>query len=137
MQDRPTMKELLEAVQGYFQTSIAPLITDPRTRFQGLIAMNVLEILKREIESGEATSREEWRGIIALLGTSEPEPETVQDMEKALVRLNAEFARRARAGEYDSGETRKHAFDYARSVVTGKLKISNPGYLKEPSPEGL
>jgi len=137
MQDRPTAKELLEAVQGYFQTSIAPLLTDPRVKFHGLIAMNVLEIVKRELDQGEQASREEWRSLSALLGGKAAEPVSVPDIEKALTAMNHEFERLVRSGKLDSGELRQKAFEHARKVVTGKLKVTNPAYLDEPSPEQL
>ncbi len=135
MQDRPTAKELLEAVQGYFQTSIAPLLTDPRVKFQGLIAMNVLEIVKRELEQGEQASRDEWRSLSGMLGSKSAEPVAVTDIENALIDLNHEFERLARSGKLDSGELRQRAFEHARKVVVGKLRVTNPAYLDEPSPE--
>ncbi len=135
MQNRPDMKELIEAVQVFFQGTVAPLLTDPRAKFQGLIANNVLEILKREIELGEGQSRGEWRSLCKLLGEKAgQEPLTVRDLEAEILRMNGEFSRRTRAGEFDSGPARKAAYDHARAAVTAKLKVTNPGYLTEPVP---
>ncbi|MCW5829095.1 MAG: hypothetical protein KIT79_07240 [Deltaproteobacteria bacterium] len=132
MQDRPTMRELIEAVQYFFQSSVAPLLTDPRTRFQGLIAHNVLEILKRELELGETATREEWRSLQKLLGASGAEPAAVADLEKSLLELYRTFRERARTGAFDTGEARAAAYTHARKVVVDKLKVTNPGYLTEP-----
>lgn len=135
MQNRPDMKELIEAVQVFFQGTVAPLLTDPRAKFQGLIANNVLEILKREIELGEGHSREEWQSLCVLLGEKgSPEPRTVHDLEAEILRLNTELSRRIRAGDLDSGPARQAARDHIRAAVTAKLKITNPGYLTEPAP---
>lgn len=129
------MKDLLDAVQGYFQTSVAPLLTDPRVKFQGLIAVNVLEILKRELELGEQASRDEWRSLVSLLGSKAAEPVSVADLEAGLLSLNREFRDLARSGKLDSGELQRKAFEHARKVVVDKLRMTNPAFLSEPSPE--
>ena len=47
--DRPTPRELVEAVREFLQTEILPTLTDQRVRFRALVALNALAIAEREL----------------------------------------------------------------------------------------
>ena len=49
MQDRPTALELLQAMRDLLEREILPSLTDPRLKYQTLIAINVLRMLEREV----------------------------------------------------------------------------------------
>jgi hypothetical protein len=49
MSERPTAPELVEAILEFLGGEILPTITDQRTRFRTLVAMNALSIVYREL----------------------------------------------------------------------------------------
>ena len=56
MQDRPDARELLEAVRGFLDEQIVPALDGTR-QFHVRVAVNVLAIVVRELESGESLLR--------------------------------------------------------------------------------
>lgn len=54
MHDRPTPRELAEAVREFLGTEILPLLDDHRTRFRTIVALNALGIAERELAATEA-----------------------------------------------------------------------------------
>lgn len=46
--DRPNAGELAAAVHEFLETEILPTLSDHRTRFRTLVAMNALSIVERE-----------------------------------------------------------------------------------------
>jgi uncharacterized protein DUF6285 len=67
--ERPTARELTEAIQEFLGGEILPTLTDPRLRFRMLVAMNALSIVYRELEAlpteDDAGQRELARAIRA------------------------------------------------------------------------
>jgi hypothetical protein len=53
MSDRPTVLELLEAVEEFLSSEVLPTVDDPRLKFRTLVAMNALGIARRELEADE------------------------------------------------------------------------------------
>ena len=68
MNDRPSARELIDAVRIYVEKELLPSLTDARQRYQALIAANVLSIAGRELDRGEAMEVEERGWLAALLG---------------------------------------------------------------------
>lgn len=52
----PTAAELIDAVREHLATRVIPTITDPRLRFQTLVAAHVLGVVSREGALGDALS---------------------------------------------------------------------------------
>lgn len=135
MQDRPTEIELVEAVAQFLEDEVIPVITDARLRFRLLIAINVLAIIKRELEAGEAPLKLEWQQLISLLSRSGEEPPlSVSALRVALQQLNQELCSRIRAGEGDEA-WREAVFEHVYQTVNEKLRITNPRYLAESRKE--
>src|SRR5581483_4612963 len=70
MQDRPTDRELIDAVAQFLDSELTPTVTDPRLRFRALVAANILHIVTRELEQGDAQLRAEYARLTALLPPS-------------------------------------------------------------------
>ncbi len=131
MQDRPSAQELIEAVITFMDQEIIPVLSDPRTRFRGLIAANVLRIVARELAAGDAPVQEEWRRLVALLNQPHTEaPCDATELRSALEALNWELCARIRAGEIDAEPLYSAVFDHVRTTVVEKLRIANPRYLE-------
>ena len=74
MQDKPMELELVEAVAQFLEDEVIPVTADSRLRFRLLIAINVLKIVERELETGEAPVKLEWQQLVSLLGRPTQEP---------------------------------------------------------------
>jgi hypothetical protein len=118
-QDRPTAGDLVIAVREFLERDVLAA-TDGRVRFHTRVAVNVLNIVARELELGEGLAEAETERAAALLGHS-GEP---RDLER-------ELAVAIRSGALDARlpEVRAHV----RATVREKLLIANPGYLPDES----
>lgn len=129
MQDRPTLDELLEAVAGYLRDDVM-VNTTGRTQFHGRVAMNAVEMIRREIRTLEEHNAREWDGLDHLLGVA-PMPPSLADVREALLERNRELSERIRAGDADSGKWRKQVQEHLRRTVHDKLVVSNPTLAAE------
>jgi hypothetical protein len=131
MQDRPTAIELVEAVAQFLGDEIVPILTDPRMRFRGLIAANVLQVVARELRAGEAPLLSEWQRLVALLDQPGHEPPSrAEELYTAVETLNYELCARIRAGEADVSTWHDAVFTHVQATVTEKLQITNPRFLQ-------
>jgi Domain of unknown function (DUF6285) len=117
LQDRPTALELLDAVAGFLEDDVAPLL-DARLRFHARVAVNVLRVVGREWDLGPA-QRESQRALLGGLLGREGEPSD----------LWAELARAVREGALDG--RRAEVVAVLREITAQKLAIASPGYDEE------
>lgn len=115
--DRPSARELLDAVRDYIRAEIVPTAPDRRARFRALIAANVLAIVERELATGTDDDRAEAERLRALGYDGDPDD--------ARRRLAAAI----RAGAYDAGEGRAAVVAYASEATAARLRAANPAYL--------
>jgi Domain of unknown function (DUF6285) len=116
LQDRPTARELLDAVAGFLEQDVGPLL-DTRLRFHARVAANALRILEREWELGPA-QRERQRVLLAGLLGRDGEPAA----------LWTELAAAIRAGALDG--RRQEVLAVLREITAQKLAIASPGYTE-------
>ncbi len=122
MTDRPTSLELVRAVRLYLEQELQPALTDPRLRFQTLVAAHVLGIVERELPQAERLLAEESACLAAILGR----PVAGADVPAA----NEELCRRIREGHYTTRRPRcRRCWGRLRPLVVSKLQIANPRYL--------
>lgn len=129
MQDRPTLDELLEAVAGYLRDDVMAN-TSGRTNFHGRVAMNVVEMVRREIATIEDHLSREWDGLDHLLGV-QPMPPHLNVVREGLLERNKQLSELIRGGDADSGDRRKEVMTHLRRTVHDKLKVSNPALAAE------
>ena len=129
MQDRPTLDELLAAVSGYLRDDVMAN-TSGRTNFHGRVAMNAVEMIRREIATIEDHYAREWDGLDHILGV-ELMPPHLGAVREALVARNHVLSERIRQGEADAGAWRDAVFAHLRKVVHDKLVVSNPALAAE------
>src|SRR6478609_4045658 len=65
--DRPTAAELVAAVREYLEQDVMPG-TEGRLAFHARVAANVLAMVERELDLGEAQDVDEHARLVALLG---------------------------------------------------------------------
>jgi hypothetical protein len=119
LHDRPTLRELLEAVRGYITDEVACVANDRRARFRALIAANVLALAERELASAADDDAAEE----ALFASLELREGTLDER-------RGELARRIRAGRYDQEPAHRAALAYARETVRRKLAVANPRFIE-------
>jgi hypothetical protein len=131
MQDRPSARELVEAVAQFINQEIIPQTSDQRSRFRSMIAANVLSIVARELAAGEEPLLAEWHSLGTLLDDiSSQAPERAADLQAAVIARNRELCARIRAGDFDSDGERALLDEHLVAVITDKLQIANPCYVQ-------
>lgn len=128
MQDRPTYRELLEAVQQFIETDALPALDGPK-KFHARVAANVLAIVRRELENEDTQWRAEWKRLDALLGAAESLPGERAAVARRLRARTEDLCERIRRGAADGGAWRTAVLVHLRQTVTDKLAVANPKFL--------
>jgi hypothetical protein len=125
MHSRPTAAELIEAVREHIEREILPTLSDPRLRFQTLVAAHALSIVERELNRGEEPSRQflgrlQSMGLTAL--AEEERPGSWREAEESL-------CQRIRRGDADQGAFREEALAHIRATLLERLRVASPDFL--------
>jgi hypothetical protein len=128
MHDRPTVDELLRAVELLLDEQLVPSLDGSR-KYNARVAANVIRIVRRELAQEERQLEAEWRGLGVLLGEI-PRPPSLEVLRTAVATRNDELAQRISAGDADGGEWRQLVFAHTRDVIHAKLEVANPGWLE-------
>ena len=110
--DRPTSKELLEAVIDFIDAEIKSDSYPANKKFKFQIVLNVLNIVKREVETGEEINEKFSELGSKLIG------ETEFTIEK--------LSQKIRDKEFDHED--KDLIDFLYDLTEEKIKIDNPKY---------
>jgi hypothetical protein len=127
MQDRPTYDELLAAVEHFLDSEIVPNMPGSRG-FHARVSANALRIVRRELELEEEQLSAEWARLDALLGV-QPRPADRVGLRSELHRRNERLCEQIRAGDADQGPFAERVATHVRSVVSDKLRVTNPDLL--------
>jgi hypothetical protein len=121
-QDRPTAGELVTAVREFLEHDVMAA-TDGRVQFHTRVAVNVLNIVARELDQADVLARSERLRAASLLGH-----------DGDVHTLERELATAIRSGTLDDrlADVRAHV----RATVREKLLIANPAYLPDPPARG-
>ncbi len=129
MQDRPAVRELLDAVRAFLEEEVVPVLDGPR-QFHARVAANVLAIVGRELAGGEASLLAEWQGLARLLGDDPGAPPArLEALRAAVQERTAALAERIRRGDADAGPFRDAARAHVRATVKEKLRVANPRFV--------
>src|SRR5215212_1906391 len=129
MFDHPTASELIAAARMQLEQQVIPGITEPRLRFQTLVAANVLAIVERELAAGEAHLAAAWRRAANLQGDAADQP----DHETLYADVAAQAQRLCegiRAGRYDDRPQRQALLAHLRRTAEEELLVANPRFLE-------
>lgn len=114
LHDIPDAAGLVEAVREFLEHDVMGA-TEGRVQFHTRVAVNVLNMVQRELEQGAAQLEAHAAGLAAL-GVAD---------ERAL-------AEAIRTGALDDRLDEVRAF--VESTVRSKLEVANPRYLEGPKP---
>ena len=110
--DRPTSKELLQAVIDLIDAEIKSDSYPANKKFKFQIVLNVLNIVKREVETGEEIN------------------EKFSELGSNLIRENGftieKLSKKIRDKEFDHED--KDLVDFLYNLTGEKIKIDNPKY---------
>ena len=110
--DRPTSKELLEAVIDFIDAEIKSDSYPANKKFKFQIVLNVLNIVKREVETGEEINKKFSELGSNLFGENEF---TIEKLSQKI-----------RDKEFDHED--KNLVDFLYNLTEEKIKIDNPKY---------
>lgn len=108
--DVPTSEQLVESVREWLERDVVPGTTG-RLQFHARVAVNVLAMVERELQVGEAQAAAHAVRL-AQLGCTD----------------DAELARRIREGDLD--DRLPEVRDVVWASVRDKLAVANPKYLE-------
>ena len=111
--DMPSAAGLVEAVREFLERDVMTS-TEGRVQFHTRVAINVLNIVQRELEQGPAQAAAHAEGLAALGVDSE-----------------AELATGIREGRFDDRIDEVRAF--VQQTVAAKLAVANPKYATLPT----
>ena len=110
--DRPTSKELLEAVIDFIDAEIKSDSYPANKKFKFQIVLNILNIVKREVETGEEINKKFSELGSNLFGENEF---TIEKLSQKI-----------RDKEFDHED--KDLIDFLYDLTEEKIKIDNPKY---------
>ena len=114
MQDEPTPIELTRAVADFLRGDIAPMISG-HNAFKLRVAINILDLVTRQLTLEEASDAKEVERLASLLG-----------MKGSVMELNRVLAPRIAKGEFDLSTT--GLAEHLWQTTMDKLAIDQPNY---------
>jgi hypothetical protein len=114
MQDEPTPEELTKAVADFLRNDIAPEIGG-HNAFKLRVAINVLDLVRRQLKLGQDSDAAEAARLTRLLG-----------MEGSLIELNRALSDKIAKGEVDL-QTPGLA-EHLWQTTLAKLAVDQPNY---------
>lgn len=114
MQDEPTPIELTKAVADFLRNDIAPLISGHQA-FNLRVAVNILDLVTRQLAREEGSNAKEVERLRALLG-----------LEGSVTDLNRALAERIAKGEMDLATP--GLAEHLWATTMDKLAVDQPNY---------
>lgn len=114
MQDEPTPIELTKAVADFLRNDITPLISGHQA-FKLRVAINILDLVSRQLTREEGSDAAEVERLRALLG-----------MDGSVTELNRALAERIAKGEVDLATP--GLAEHLWATTMDKLAVDQPNY---------
>ncbi|MBW7970724.1 DUF6285 domain-containing protein [Bradyrhizobium sp. BR 10289] len=114
MQDEPTPVELTKAVADFLRNDITPLISGHQS-FKLRVAINILDLVTRQLTQEEGSDAREVERLRALLG-----------MDGSVTELNRALADRIAKGEVDLATP--GLAEHLWATTMDKLAVDQPNY---------
>jgi len=129
MQDRPTVDELLAAIEHFLDAEIVPNVPGSRG-FHARVAANAIRIVRRELDLQEEHLRDEWQRLDSILGSAEL-PAERKTLLAELRSRNEALCALIRDGKDDDLAL---ITEHVRETVRDKLAVSDPDLLSRSAP---
>ncbi|MCS3728157.1 DUF6285 domain-containing protein [Bradyrhizobium betae] len=122
MQDEPTPIELTKAVADFLRNDITPLISGHQA-FKLRVAINILDLVTRQLTREEGSDAAEVERLRALLG-----------MDGSVTDLNRALAERIAKGEVDLSTP--GLAEHLWATTMDKLAVDQPNYASYKREQG-
>lgn len=122
MQDEPTPIELTRAVADFLRNDIAPLVSGHQA-FKLRVAVNILDLVTRQLTREEGSDAAEVERLRALLG-----------MDGSITDLNRALAERIAKGEVDLATP--GLAEHLWATTMDKLAVDQPNYASYKREQG-
>lgn len=122
MQDEPTPIELTRAVADFLRNDIAPLVSGHQA-FKLRVAVNILDLVTRQLTREEGSDAAEVERLRALLG-----------MDGSITDLNRALADRIARGEVDLATP--GLAEHLWATTMDKLAVDQPNYASYKREQG-
>jgi hypothetical protein len=122
MQDRPTAEELLDTVGRFLEAELLPTLDGPAA-YRTRVAANLVRILEREQQFGDAHLRRERELLCSLLGLDLAALPTAS-LRDQVIDLNTRVSHEIAAGRIEHAK----AWHPLMEIAEAKLAIVRPGY---------
>jgi hypothetical protein len=137
MYDRPAIEQMLDALRGYLQHEVIPVVqADARQYDHALLAINVLGIVQRELQLNQEHLKAEWERLNFVQNVSTPFPADVVGAHSALAERNRKLCEEISAGRYDYAPQRSALFEHLLITTRAQLEVANPTFLQSLAAEG-
>jgi hypothetical protein len=138
MYDKPALADLLDAVRIYLENAISPAVKDDRPLYyQTLVAINILEIIEREIEMEVEHLKAEWGRLDFVQKTTIVMPPDPDDLRLALAERNRKLCDEINAGAYDIEPQCSALFEHLLASAHSQLEVANPKFLQTLAAENM
>ncbi len=117
MHDQPSVSELVTAVRGFISDTAAPQLTG-HAAFHARVAVNVLDIVLRDLEARDANDLREAASLAALLNIS-PEAHSHSEM----VQMLCEKLRNSELTLSTPG-----LLEHLKTTAIAQLEVDQPKY---------
>ncbi|GIW43193.1 MAG: hypothetical protein KatS3mg077_0475 [Candidatus Binatia bacterium] len=128
MQDRPTIRELLHAVQLFLEQEVVPSLSG-RKQFHARVAANVLAIAQRELALCAEQTRKEWHRLACLLQKPVTSPVSLDEVEEQVRAWTDELCQHIRFAPMEELLQQVELWEHLATTVKDKLAIANPRLL--------
>jgi hypothetical protein len=115
MTSKPPAEDLLDVVREFMERDLLPTLS-AELWFQCKVAINVLRIVRRELEFGPGLQAAERQRLVQILGKEG----SVDDLNRALCAL-------IREGNIEDGSPA--LIGHLPATIAGALKVNNPKWI--------
>src|SRR5262245_56846823 len=131
MYDRPDIFQLLGAIRTYLQDEIIPSTNGDRKQCdEARVAINVLDIVEREVQMSAEHVQTEWMRLNFVQNVATPLPADGVEARQALAERNRKLCEEISAGRYDFVPQRSALFEHLLMSAHAQLEVANPEFLQ-------
>lgn len=131
MYDKPNATDLLEAARLHLEQNVIPAIKDDRgLYFQTLVAVNVMKVVRREMELKPKHLQTVWKALETLENAHSTMPHETHLLEQAVQDRLAKLSADIGVGKYDDPDQDSALLDFLLLETTLQLEVANPKFLQ-------
>ena len=125
MSEGPEVNEIVEGVSRFLGTQILPALDDRGLSFRLRIALYLMEVVHRDMETRDIRVHAQWQRLVKLLNANLDIQSPHESLQIQLKELNQDLVTRIRQGDYESLRAeRAHIME----TLTEELGVVQPRF---------